>query len=95
MVVPAADAVIACTAQVDDMQAQLDLIWEHLLPALSGQAAADSAAEARLSDRLAALSTAAIDARTVPSHPEATFARTGEPALFTEGLDAAPGGARG
>ena len=88
VVLPGFDAVIACTAQVDGTQGQLDLFWEHLLPALSGQARIDSAAEARLSDRLAALSTAVVDARTGPPHPGATFARTGEPALFTEGLGA-------
>jgi CubicO group peptidase (beta-lactamase class C family) len=86
VVLPGADAVIACTSQVDDMQAELDLFWEHLLPALSGQAPVDSAAEERLSDRLAALSTAVIDARTGPSRPGATYARTGERAVFTEGL---------
>ena len=43
VVVPDADAVIVCTAQVTEMQAELDLIWEHLLPALSlsGDAAGD------------------------------------------------------
>jgi CubicO group peptidase (beta-lactamase class C family) len=33
IVLPDSDAVIACTAQVTDMQAELDLIWDHLLPA--------------------------------------------------------------
>ena len=58
VVVPGADAVIACTAQVQDMQAELDLFWEHLLPAVSGQAPPDLAADERLSERLHGLSTA-------------------------------------
>ena len=54
VVVPGADAVIACTAQVEDMQAEIDLFWEHLLPALSGQAAASTAPPSeRLSEPLA------------------------------------------
>ncbi len=88
VVLPAADAVIACTAQVEDMSAQIDLFWEHLLPALSGQAPTDSAAEARLSQRLGALSTAVIDAPTGMPFPGTTFARVGAPAPFTEGLSA-------
>jgi len=34
IILPEKDAVIAVTANVSDMQAELNLIWEHLLPAL-------------------------------------------------------------
>jgi CubicO group peptidase (beta-lactamase class C family) len=34
LVLPEKNAVIAATAQVNDMQAELNLIWEYLLPAL-------------------------------------------------------------
>lgn len=34
IVLPAEEAVIVATAHVDDMQAQLNLIWDYLLPAL-------------------------------------------------------------
>jgi CubicO group peptidase (beta-lactamase class C family) len=60
IVLPEQEAVIACTAQVVDMQSELDLIWEHLLPALSC-ARADPAADGELADRLDRLSTPAIE----------------------------------
>jgi CubicO group peptidase (beta-lactamase class C family)/predicted glycoside hydrolase/deacetylase ChbG (UPF0249 family) len=34
LILPEKNAVIAVTAQLDDMQAELNLIWKHLLPAL-------------------------------------------------------------
>jgi CubicO group peptidase (beta-lactamase class C family) len=86
VVVPDADAVIACTAQVHDMQQQINLFWEHLLPALGGHAPVDQAAEEHLAHRLSRLSTAVIDARAPSPRPGATFVRTGEPAPFTERL---------
>jgi CubicO group peptidase (beta-lactamase class C family) len=87
VVVPEADAVIACTAQVTEMQAQLDLIWEHLLPAVSGDRVADSAAEQRLAHRLAHLSTPVV-AATTPPERSVTFELAGEPASGTERLSA-------
>ena len=56
VVLPDQDAVIAMTAQTEDMQGILDLAWEHLLPAfgpgpLSGRQGADAA----LAQRLASL----------------------------------------
>lgn len=59
VVLPDADAVIACTAQVIDMQAQLDLIWRHLLPAFRDARPA-AAAEHELAERLERLSTPAV-----------------------------------
>lgn len=56
VVLPDADAVIACTAQVIDMQAQLDLFWKHLLPAFRDARPA-AAADQELSERLERLST--------------------------------------
>ncbi|HTT92728.1 MAG TPA: serine hydrolase domain-containing protein [Acidimicrobiales bacterium] len=88
VVVPDADAVIACTAQVADMQAQLDLIWEHLLPAVSGHAKPDGRAAEHLAERLQRLSTAVIDAPGGRPGPEVTFIRTTEPAPHTEALGA-------
>jgi CubicO group peptidase (beta-lactamase class C family) len=58
VVVPDADLVVATTAQVDDMQQVLDVLWERLLPALdtwSGSADGRYASETRLAERLAAL----------------------------------------
>ncbi len=88
VVAPEADAVIVCTAQVEEMQAQLDLVWEHLLPALSGHAAGDSAAEERLADRLRSLSTAFIDGRSGGPGPEVVFRRAGKLAPYTRQLSA-------
>jgi hypothetical protein len=88
VVIPGADAVIACTAQVHDMQAELDLIWEHLLPAVSGTAPADPDAEARLSDRLGSLSSAVIVAGAAVHDGAVMFARAGEPAVHADGLSA-------
>ncbi|MEU0061381.1 serine hydrolase domain-containing protein [Streptomyces sp. NPDC006334] len=55
LVLPEQDAVIATTASTDDMQALLDLVWEHLLPAfrpgpLTGRERADAALAGRLAD---------------------------------------------
>jgi CubicO group peptidase (beta-lactamase class C family) len=61
VVLPDADAVIACTAQVIDMQAQLDLIWKHLLPAFRDARPA-AAAEQELVERLERLSTLTVTA---------------------------------
>lgn len=88
VVVPSADAVIACTAQVTEMQRELDLIWEHLLPALSGDAPADPEAERRLADRLSHLSTPVIEARALAPDRGVTFIRGGEPAVGTAQLSA-------
>jgi CubicO group peptidase (beta-lactamase class C family) len=88
VVIPGADAVVACTAQVEDMQAELDLIWKHLLPALSGDALADPDAEERLVERLANLSTVVISAGADAPSDAITFARPEEPAVYTEGLSA-------
>jgi CubicO group peptidase (beta-lactamase class C family) len=59
VLLPDADAVIACTAQVIDMQAQLDLIWTHLLPAFR-DARPSAAAEQELVARLERLSIPAV-----------------------------------
>ncbi len=55
IVLPGQDAVVAITSEVDDMQAVLDLVWEHLLPALGDGATADPSADAALADRLRTL----------------------------------------
>ncbi len=45
IVLPEQDAVIAITAKTGNMQAQLDLVWEHLLPAFEAKALATNAEE--------------------------------------------------
>jgi CubicO group peptidase (beta-lactamase class C family) len=59
VLLPDADAVVACTGQVIDMQGELDLIWQHVLPAFrdSRPSAAD---DQELAERLQLLSTATV-----------------------------------
>ena len=55
LVMPDQDAVLAITSGVDDMQAVLNLVWEHLLPAMQPAALPeDFAAQAALSSKMAA-----------------------------------------
>ena len=57
VVMPQQDAVVAITSGLGDMQAVLNLAWEHLLPAMKPSALpVDDAASARLKQKLAALS---------------------------------------
>jgi CubicO group peptidase (beta-lactamase class C family) len=86
VVIPAADAVVACTAQVMEMDAQLDLIWEHLLPALSGGAEPDPGAEAELQKRLKGLAVRGVEAGADGPGHAVTFARNETPAPGTGGL---------
>jgi CubicO group peptidase (beta-lactamase class C family) len=56
VVMPEQDAVLAIVSGVSNMQAVLDLVWEHLLPAMGAATLpADSAADAHLQERLATL----------------------------------------
>lgn len=61
IVMPDQDAVLAITAGVSDMQLVLNLVWEHLLPALSQQKPLpeDAPAHTSLSQRLGQLALAA------------------------------------
>ncbi len=57
IVMPEQEAVLAITSGVKDMQAVLDLVWEHLLSAMgSGPLPEDGAAQAELAHKLANLS---------------------------------------
>lgn len=61
IVLPDQDAVVVLTSNVRNIQDELDLVWRHLVPALSdGPLPADPAANARLRERLAALSIPAV-----------------------------------
>jgi CubicO group peptidase (beta-lactamase class C family) len=56
VVIPEQDAVLAMISGEGNMQAILDLVWRHLLPAMTDAALpVDAAAEATLCDRLAGL----------------------------------------
>ena len=56
VVLPEHDAVIALFSCAENMQAILDLMWAHLLPAMGRDASATSDEDRALADRLAALS---------------------------------------
>jgi CubicO group peptidase (beta-lactamase class C family) len=57
VVLPEQDAVIAITANTRDMQAELNLVWDKLLPAFQKEALPDDAAnQAKLKEKLANLS---------------------------------------
>ncbi len=59
VVLPAQEAVLAITSAVDDMQAVLNVVWQHLLPVFGPAALpenkAATAAQARLADKLSGL----------------------------------------
>jgi len=59
IVMPEQDAVVAINAEVGNMQSELDLVWDHLLPAMQAQPLPpDAATHARLQQTLAALALA-------------------------------------
>ena len=56
MVLPDEDAVVAITSSVRDMQGVMNLVWDHLLPALgAGASKRDAKSEAQLKRELASL----------------------------------------
>jgi hypothetical protein len=56
IVMPEQDAVVAITAESGDLQDELDLVWDHLLPAMKEQPLArDRESETRLQQTLASL----------------------------------------
>ena len=56
VVMPEQDAVVAITAETSDMQGELELVWEHLLPAMSERPLpADRQSESQLRQALSSL----------------------------------------
>jgi len=66
VILPEQDAVVATTAATLDMQAVLDAMWAHLLPALD-QSAPHAGSEGQLASRLSALELPAYQADTEPA----------------------------
>lgn len=99
LVMPEQDAVLAITSGLGDMQAVLNLVWEHLLPGLKPAALpADAATRGRLGQKLAALSLVPQEGRaTTPVAREVDGRLYALPAndaqLEAIGLEAVPGGA--
>ena len=53
---PEQDAVVVITADVEDMAGPLNLVWNHLLPAMTSEVLPDDiAAQAALAQKLASL----------------------------------------
>jgi hypothetical protein len=82
VVLPEHDAVVAMFSCTEDMQVVLDLMWEHLLPAM-GDRLAPTADDAALAERLASLSLPTATDRCGGTAPEVaamsfTPAPTGE-----------------
>lgn len=76
IMMPEQDAVVVITAETADMQSEIDLVWEHLLPAMEeGSLPENPEAEARLRDRLATLALPLPDG---PAAPAAEVAVAGE-----------------
>lgn len=56
IVLPEKDAVIVITSETGDMQGELNLVWEHLLPAMNdGPLPVDNSLEDQLKEKLASL----------------------------------------
>jgi CubicO group peptidase (beta-lactamase class C family) len=71
IVMPEQDAVVAITAETSNMQGELDLVWEHLLPAMKPTPLPrDRRSEAQLRERL--LSLALSTPKGEPSSPFAS-----------------------
>lgn len=69
IVMPEQDAVLAITSESPSMQGQLDLVWEHLLPAMkNAPIAEDKPAAARLAQALSSLKLP-IPAKGKPTSP--------------------------
>ena len=70
IVMPEQDAVVAITAETGDMQSELDLVWDHLLPAMKEQPLPrDRESEAQLQQTLASLTLVSPSGQ--PSSPTA------------------------
>ena len=98
IVLPDADAIAVCTAQILDMQAEIDLIWQHLLPAFR-DTAVSPAGDQHLAARLARLSIPPVVAGvTAPDGPVELSPTSGEAGLAgrIDGvrIEPRPGGTR-
>jgi len=69
LVLPEQRMTVAITSEVLDMQEPLDLVWEHLLPAVDRPGSAD--ADARLEQRLAELTIPALSSAAGPAERRA------------------------
>jgi CubicO group peptidase (beta-lactamase class C family) len=78
IVLPEQDVALAVTSETTDMQGVLDLVWEHLLPALDRRG--DPRADAELADRMAGLRVP-MPSSTTPGPPAAAWVRSADSEL--------------
>jgi hypothetical protein len=77
LVMPDQDAVLVITSDTNDMQGVLNLVWEHLLPAMQESTLpADQSAQLALHERLAALALPLPEKSAVPALTLAMAGRT-------------------
>jgi CubicO group peptidase (beta-lactamase class C family) len=88
VVMPDQDAVVVITSESRDMQGELDLVWEYLLPAMrEGALPENRQVEARLRDQLAALALQAPERAAAPATAAAVSGRTYAIAPNDRGID--------
>ncbi len=68
IVMPDQDAVVAITAESPDMQDEINLVWDHILPAMMNEALPENREAAdRLKERLASLALSKPEKKTEPA----------------------------
>jgi CubicO group peptidase (beta-lactamase class C family) len=88
IVMPDQDAVVVITSESADMQGEINLVWEHLLPAMQdGPLPEDRDMQARLTDRLAALALPPPRRGEAPALAAAISGRTYAVAPNDRGID--------
>jgi hypothetical protein len=88
IVMPEQDAVVAITGGVPDMQAVLNLVWEHLRPGMGTPSPADPPVEDRLSKKLASLSLPAPPGKATSANARRVSGRVYELPENDDGLEA-------
>lgn len=96
IVLPEQDVAIAITSETPDMQAVLDLVWDHLLPAIGDDGqdeVGDELADAALEERLDLLAVP-TPSSAAPGPPTGSWVRADDSTLPPEyaGMSLAPGG---
>ncbi|MFC2089536.1 serine hydrolase domain-containing protein [Bacteroidota bacterium] len=82
LILPEKDAVIAITAEAGDMQKELNLVWDHLLPAMKDEALPpNKELQTRLEDRIASL---VLEPPIGKEHPEKEAEISGSAFTFAE-----------
>jgi CubicO group peptidase (beta-lactamase class C family) len=90
IVLPEQDVVIAMTGESSNMQGQLDLVWEHLLPAMKAEELPiDPGAQTRLNQTLAALALALPEGEMTSPTAELVTGKTFKIATNDLGLESA------